>query len=153
MRARQRAWAIAILVFGGAGKTYAAQLPEPLASAVTLLGWSGDDVPRIEVVNARALDRTATAEAWVRFDANGAALPVVYVRSDTEVYRSALAKDYQALVRLAGVLVHERWHLRNGRDEYGAYSAQLSTMQYLHADAEQMAEVRRALMQVRSGRK
>ena len=153
MRARQRAWVIAILLLGGTGETYAAQLPEPLASAVTLLGWFGDDVPRIDVVNSRPLDRTATAEAWVRFDANGEAIPIIYVRSDTAVYRDALAKDYQALVRLAGILAHERWHLRYGPDEYGAYSVQLSTMQYLHADAVQLADVRRALMQVRSGRK
>jgi hypothetical protein len=153
MRTPPQVWAIAILVFGGTGESQAAQLPEPLASAVMLLGWSGNDVPHIEVVNARPSDRTPTAEAWVRFDANGQAIPVVYVRSDTEVYRDALAKDYQALVRLAGILAHERWHLRHGRDESGAYDVQLSTMQYLHADAAQLAEVRRALMQVRRGRK
>ena len=152
MGTRQRACLIAILVFGGTGGAHAAQLPEPLAGAVMLLGWSGDDVPRIEVVSARPPDRTAMAEAWVRFDANGQAIPVVYVRSDTEVYRDALAKDYQALVRLAGILAHERWHLRHGPDEAGAYTVQLSTMQYLHADAVQLAQVRRALMLV-SGRK
>jgi hypothetical protein len=153
MGTRQQAWAIAFLVFGATGGTQAAQLPEPLATAVMLLGWSGDEVPRIEVVNIGPSDRTTTAEAWVRFDANDHAIPVVYVRSDTEVYRDALMKDYQALVRLAGVLAHERWHLRHGRDESGAYDVQLSTMEYLHADAAQLAQVRRALMQVRSGRK
>jgi hypothetical protein len=54
------------------------------------------------------------AEAWVRFDTNGQAIPVTYVRSDTEVYRDALGKDYQALLRLAGILAHERWHYATG---------------------------------------
>jgi hypothetical protein len=153
MGTRQGGWVIAILVMGLAGRLDAAQMPEPLASAVMLLGWSGAEVPRIEVVGARPTDGTATAEAWVRFETNGQALPVIYVRSDTEVYRDALGKDYQALVRLAGVLAHERWHLGHGLDEVGAYTAQLSAMEYLHANTVRLAEVRRALRQVSSGPK
>ena len=153
MGTRQVAWVIGMLVMGLAAGLHTAQMPEPLASAVMLLGWSGADLPRIEIVDGRPTDGTATAEAWVRFDTHGQALPVIYLRSDTEIYRDALGKDYQALVRLAGVLAHERWHVGHGLDEVGAYTAQLSAMEYLHANTVRLAEVRRALRQVSSGRK
>jgi hypothetical protein len=113
-----------------------------------LLGWSGNDVPPIMMVSQRPSDGSATAEAWVRFDLGGHAMPVIYVRTDTDVYLEASKADYQGLVRLAGVLAHERWHLRHGRDEVGAYTAQLSVMEYLHANTMRLAEVRRALRRV-----
>jgi len=124
------------------------QLNEPLSRAVQLLGWSGDDVPQIHIVSEGPTDRTQTAEAWVQFDADGRAVPVIHIRADTDVYRDASTGDYQALVRLAGILTHERWHLRHGPDEAGAYGAQLSIMEYLHANGTRLAEVRRAFQQV-----
>ncbi len=114
-----------------------------------MLGWSGDDVPSIVVVDRKPPDATATVEAWVRFDdENGRAMPVIYVRTDTDLYREAVQGRHQALVRLAGILAHERWHLRHGRDEVGAYTAQLAAMEYLHADTMHTAVVRRAMRQV-----
>ena len=124
------------------------QLPSPLTDAIMLLGWSGTDVPHIVVVDRKPPDATDTVEAWVRFDLEGRAMPIIYVRTDTDVYRDAARKDYQALVRLAGILAHERWHLRHGRDEVGAYTAQLSAMEYLHANSAHLAQVRRALRRV-----
>jgi hypothetical protein len=153
MGTRQGAWVVGILVMGLAAGLGAAQMPEPLAAAVMLLGWSGPDLPRIEIVDGIPTDGTATAEAWVRFDTNGRAIPVIYVRSDTEVYHDALGNEYQALVRLAGLLAHERWHLRHGLDEVGAYTAQLSAMEYLHANAVRMDAVRRDLSHVSSRQK
>lgn len=85
------------------------------------------------------------AEAWVRFTDTGHAVPIIYVWTCSGMYRDAVGGNYQALIRLAGVLVHVRWHVRHGRDHVGAYSAQLSMMQYLGADAMHMAEVRKAL--------
>jgi hypothetical protein len=70
------------------------------------------------------------------------------VRTDSDIYRDAARQDYQALVRLAGILAHERWHLRHGRDEVGAYTTQLSAMEYLHANSAHLAQVRRALRRV-----
>ena len=116
---------------------------------MTLLGWSRDDVPRIVMVDRKTPDATATVEAWVRFADDGAAMPVIYVRTDTDIYREAARTDYQALVRLAGILAHERWHIRHGRDEVGAYTVQLSIMEYLHANQTHLAEVRQALRLVR----
>jgi hypothetical protein len=124
------------------------QLPSPVTHAIMLLGWSGADVPHIVVVDRKPPDATDTVEAWVRFDTEGQAMPVIYVRTDSDIYRDAARQDYQALVRLAGILAHERWHLRHGRDEVGAYTAQLSAMEYLHANSAHLAQVRRALRQV-----
>jgi hypothetical protein len=130
-----------------AAATVAEPLPKPLATAIRLLGWSGEAVPRIEVVSVKPPDTAANVEAWVRF-ANGQAIPVIYVRADTDVYRRAAAEDYQALIRLAGILAHERWHLRYGRAEVGAYAAQLAMMEYLHANSVHLAAVRMAFQRV-----
>jgi hypothetical protein len=158
MRRAQRGWGLAAIVAMTVAQPLAAtsnrhlgnegQLPKPLTDAITLLGWSGSDVPRIVVVDRPPPDATVTVEAWVRFDTEGRAMPVIYVRTDTDLYRDAVRQDYQALVRLAGILAHERWHLRHGRDEVGAYTAQLSVMEYLHANSMHLAEVRRALRRV-----
>ena len=148
MGPRSRAWLIAAMSVLGTAGLGATQLPEPLASAVMLLGWSGEDVPNIDVVRSKPSGGTPTVEAWVDFDGNGRAIPVIHVRSDTENYRAATAMDYPALVRLAGILVHERWHITHGRDEAGAYSAQLAIMEYLHAPAVDLTDVRRALQHV-----
>ena len=108
-------------------------------------------VSHIEVLDAKPADASPTVEGWVRFNADGSALPIVYISADTHVYRDAVGHDYQALVRLAGILAHERWHLRHGRDEVGAYTAQLSTMEYLHANTMHLAEIRRALRRITQG--
>ncbi len=126
-------------------------LPQPLRDAVMLLGWRGEDLPRIEAVRGRPAGgtTTATVEGWVRYDDGHNAFPIIYVRTDTDVYRAAAGGDYQAVVRLAGILAHERWHLRNGPDEMGAYNAQLTTMEYLHANTMHLAVVRQALQRLR----
>ena len=123
-------------------------LRQPLAAAVTLLGWFGDDVPRFELAAERPPDGTPNAEAWVRFNADGSAVQIIYVAIKSRVYRDAL-NDYQSLVKLAGILADERWHLRHGLDETGAYDAQLSIMTYLHASSAEVAEVRRSLSWIR----
>ena len=41
--------------------------------------------------------------------------------------------DFDALRKIASVLIHEEWHLRNGPDEKGAYVAQLALLAYLDA--------------------
>src|SRR5262245_4898720 len=115
MQATSSVWVIATIVTLGTARLGAATLlPEPLASAIMLLGWSGEEVPNIDVVRTRPSDRTPTAEAWVDFGSDGRVIPVIHIRADTEIYRAATAMDYPALVRLAGILVHERWHIMHG---------------------------------------
>jgi hypothetical protein len=122
-------------------------LPEPVAEAIRLLGWSVADVPRIAVVDTKPPHLADNVEAWVVFEKE-LARPLIYMRSDIDVYREAGRGDYQARVRLAGILAHERWHLRYGRDEVGAYAAQLAIMEYLHANSLSLAAVRMAFQRV-----
>jgi len=150
MRKSAALWvAITLMAARIVGAREDVSVPEPLGSAFMLLGWSGDAVPHVEIVTTRPRYVAATAEAWVRFDSADQPVPTIYLRADTEVYRDAKAHDYQALVRLAGILAHERWHLTHGHDEVGAYTVQLSTMEHLHANDTRLAEVRRALQQLK----
>jgi hypothetical protein len=125
--------------------TGAQELPRPIDDAVRLLGWSAADVPKIELVTNKPRDVSSIAEAWVRFTVEGCAVPIIYVWTGSEMFREAVKGDYQARVRLAGVLAHERWHVRHGRDHVGAYNAQLSVMEYLGADSLHLTAVRKAL--------
>src|SRR5262245_10278935 len=120
-------------------------LPEPIARAFMLLGWRGEDLPSIEIVTSRPPESSPMAAAWVRFNDDGCATAIIYVTTLSHIYRDAAKGDYQALVQLAGVLAHEQWHLRHGRDEVGAYTAQLSIMEHLHANSLHLLEVRNAL--------
>jgi len=119
--------------------------PAPIATALRLLGWAKDDIPTIEVVATRPPDASPTAEAWVWCNEDGSAPPVIYVAADTDTYADALQENRQALVKLAGILAHERWHLRHGPDEVGAYEAQLGAMVSLTADDVQVTGIRLAL--------
>jgi hypothetical protein len=136
----------AVITAGPAVGASGPQLASPIDQAIRLLGWSRADTPHIELVTNKPREASVMAEAWVRFTETGHAVPIIYVWSSSEMFRDAVSGNYQALVRLAGVLVHERWHVRHGRDHVGAYNAQLSTMQYLGADSMHMADVRKALV-------
>jgi hypothetical protein len=129
---------------------WADSLPKPVVKSIALLGWYQKDVPRIEIVSEKPRHIGDNVEAWVTF-ANGQPIPIIYLRIDTDVYRDAARGEYQALVRLAGILAHERWHLRYGRDEEGAYAAQISIMQHLQATTARIAQVRRALQRLKKG--
>src|SRR5688572_8884556 len=77
------------------------------------------------------------AEAWTVFDEHGKGERIfVYTRSRTFQCASAPRRDQdQCLLKLASVIVHEAWHLRSGRDELGAYEAQLTFLQLIAASA------------------
>lgn len=85
------------------------------------------------------LPRTASpgAEAWTVFDEHDKGDRIfVYTRSRTFQCASAPRRDQeQCLLKLASVIVHEAWHLRNGLDEVGAYEAQLSFLRLIEASA------------------
>jgi len=123
----------------------AGRWPAPIATALVLLGWPKDEIPDIEVVATRPPDASPTAEAWVWCNEDGSAPPVIYVAANTDMYADALQENRQALVKLAGILAHERWHLRHGPDEVGAYEAQLGAMVSLTADDIHLAGIRLAL--------
>jgi hypothetical protein len=95
------------------------------------------------------------AEAWTVYDEYGTGDRIfVYTRSRTFRCASASRSDQdQCLLRLASIIVHEAWHLRHGRDEAGAYEAQLAFLRLTEASAflqlsetasQDIREVRRA---------
>ena len=127
--------------------------PAPIEDALNLLRWSQDDVPCIEVVDVRPPQVNVLAEGWIVHNPDGSAQPTIYVAGWSELYRAALADRYRRnagnLIRLAGVLAHERAHIYYGRNEELGYAAQLTTLEHLHAPELERANVRRALEMVR----
>jgi hypothetical protein len=85
-----------------------------------LLGRSPASMPAVEVLATPPFDVSSNAEAFVR---RGDA--TIYVVASSPAFREARCGDNRSLIRLASVLVHEEWHVRNGSDERGAYEAQL----------------------------
>ena len=55
----------------------------------------------------------------------------IYLITSTQIFlhaqRASPTTD-EPLIKLASILVHEEWHIRNGPDEAGAYEAQLRTL-------------------------
>ena len=49
-------------------------------------------------------------------------------------------------VKLASIIVHEEWHLRNGSDERGAYLAQLTLLAALGANPAMISSVRQSMV-------
>jgi hypothetical protein len=85
---------------------------------------------------------SAGAEAWTTCDADDHGDRIfVYTRS--ALFQCANQGDWQCMLKLASVLVHEAWHFRNGRDEAGAYTAQITFLMHQGSDAT-AAGVRRA---------
>ena len=120
-------------------------------AALDLLRWPADQTPTIVVVAERPQAVSALAEAWVVRNSDGTARPTIYVAGWSKLYRDALANPHAShkIIRLAGVLVHERVHIRDGPDEELAYLAQLTTLERLHAELIEITNVRRALESVR----
>jgi len=152
-RTREAVLVVLLGIASASVATAETDLPKPIRQALMLLGWSPNETPRIEVVTSRPSDASPLAAGWVRFDDGGCAIPVIYVATGGHVYRDAERGDYQAAVELAGMLAHERWHILHGRDEIGAYNAQLSIMEYLHAGSLRLTEVRKALSQAQQQQK
>ena len=77
------------------------------------------------------------AEAWTVFDETGRGTRAfVYTRSRTFRCASVPSRDQsRCRLKLASVIVHEAWHLQHGRDEAGAYDAQLIFLQLTEASA------------------
>ena len=105
-----------------------------------------------------------SAEAWTVFNEHGKGERIfVYTRSRTfRCARTSRRDQDQCLLKLASVIVHEAWHLRNGLDEVGAYEAQLTFLRFVEASsflqvneaaAVNIREVRRARDRVLADRR
>jgi len=89
------------------------------------------------LVSALSSTVSPGAEAWTEFDEHGKGDRIfVYTRSRTFRCASVPRWDQnRCLLKVASVIVHEAWHLRNGPDEAGAYEAQLVFLQLTEASA------------------
>ena len=94
-----------------------------LACTLDLLGSSARALPPIEVVASAPPDVSPNANGFVR-----AETPVIHLITSAPPFEQARCDNPRSLVPLAGVIVHEAWHVQNGSDERGAYEAQLYTI-------------------------
>src|SRR5688572_30046727 len=90
-----------------------------LACALAMLGRSPSTLPPIRLIATRP--GNLLAEGFV--DADRRAIHVV---TSSEVFRRAQSAsdkcgEVGAIRKLASVIVHEEWHVRNGPDEAAAY--------------------------------
>jgi hypothetical protein len=121
--------------------------PAPIQAALDLLKWSPDHVPLIEVVDVCPPRVSPIAEGWTVYTADGSARPTIYVAGWSALYRAIRANRLDVhydVIRLAGVLAHERAHIEHGPNEELAYLAQLITLEHLRAHDIDLANVRRA---------
>jgi hypothetical protein len=126
-----------------------------LICALEMLGRTATTLPPIKFVAVPPPGVPATAEAYV--DTNRKAIHLI---TSSPVFRRAQnarwrCSEVAAIRKLASVLVHEEWHVRNGPSETGAYQAQLMTLLLLHADPgdTDFQAVRRAMRTVTARQK
>ena len=99
-----------------------------IACALSLLGRSERTMPPITLVEAPPKHASIQADAFVSLPD-----PHIYVITSSPTFRDAMASrsscsESATMKKLASVLAHEEWHIRNGADESGAYYAQLTTL-------------------------
>ena len=102
-----------------------------LACAIELLGRTEAQLPPIVILDERPADASAHAVGFVRPHEN-----VIYLIGSSLAFKTALeAQDNSRACRgldslryLASVIIHEKWHLENGKDEEAAYEAQLTEL-------------------------
>ena len=121
-----------------------------LVCALDLLSRPAGGFPPIVLIDTRPDDVSATAEAFVRHSPDA-----IYLITSTEAFRAAQAGDGEALKKIASIIVHERWHIRNGPDERGAYEAQLASLFGMGIDPSRalVFQVRKAMMTVLAAQK
>ena len=98
-----------------------------LACALSVLGRSEASMPRIELIDVAPAEVSAGAEAFVQRDTG-----IIFLITSSSVFRDARSREgcsaSFAIRKLASILAHEEWHVRNGSDERGAYHHQLITL-------------------------
>jgi hypothetical protein len=99
-----------------------------VACALALLGRSEKSMPPITLVEAPPKHASIQAEAFVSLPD-----PRIYVVTSSPTFLEAMrarssCSESPVMKKLASILVHEEWHIRHGRDESGAYYAQLTAL-------------------------
>jgi hypothetical protein len=105
-----------------------------LVCALTILNRSEASFPRIEILDVAPAYVSVGTEAFVRHSTN-----TIYLIASARVMHDAAGShrgecgDRFAVKKLASILIHEEWHLKNGPDERGAYERQLTALTELGA--------------------
>ncbi len=102
--------------------------------ALDLLGRSERNFPPTQLVETAPAGVSRQAAAYV---SRGEPPRIVLITSTLAFLAARRVRsqcgDLDATREIAGVLVHEEWHLRHGPDEEWAYDAQLTTLLFLGA--------------------
>jgi len=123
-----------------------------LACALNLLGRSSAAAP-VRFLDKPPVDASLHVEAFVERDP-----PVIYLITSTETFRRLqnprpVWSQRDGCRKIASIIVHEEWHLRHGRDEQGAYYAQITTLAALHAEPMTINKVKQAMLEAVTGQK
>lgn len=128
--------------------------------ALELLGRSADRLPPIRILDAPPPGVSANAQAFADLGEG-----VMYLIASAPAFREAELAERSArgrgqcaarsaLKMIASLIVHEQWHLEHGRDERGAYEAQLTELNRLGLGAGTWAngDVQRSMRAVLDAR-
>ena len=117
---------------------------ETLERVLILAGLDRSNLP-ITLATAAPASASFGVEAWTSYDADGTGDRIfVYTGSDMFRCASRPLSMRQCLLRVASAVVHEAWHLENGRDEGQAYEVQIAFLLRNGATTEHVAAVRLA---------
>ena len=105
-----------------------------LVCALSILGRSERHFHPVNLVEVAPLGVSRNAEGFVTRNPD-----TIHIVTSSAAFRDAVRAghrcgDRPAIAKVASVLVHEEWHLKNGPDEGGAYSAQLTALAALGFD-------------------
>jgi hypothetical protein len=114
--------------------------------ALNVLGRSPASTVPIRFLDAPPAIASRNAEGFITRNPDA-----IYLVTSTAAFRTAQRGYHEpgavnACRHLAGVIVHEEWHLRHGDDEEGAYLAQMTTLAALGADSASIAAVRKSML-------
>ena len=118
--------------------------PAVIACALALLGRSQTIAP-VHLVAVPPPHASSNVEAFVT-----AGERAIYLVTSSPAFQDVQREPWtsahdEGCRKMAGILVHEEWHLQHGPDERGAYMAQLTTLQSLGAKPETINAVRSAM--------
>jgi hypothetical protein len=123
--------------------------------ALFVLGRSESKMPRIELIDVAPAEVSFNAEGFVQRETR-----TIYLVTSSAVFQNALrspghCSPTSAMRKLASILAHEDWHLRNGPDEQGAYEHQLLTLIRLglHPGSGVFSDVQTSMRRVVEARK
>ena len=120
---------------------------QTLEAALLLAGLATAKLP-ISLASVKPDTASAGIQGWTTVGADGRG-ERIHIYNGSGLFRCARPsnENYQCVLKLASVIVHEAWHFRHGASETGAYDAQLAFLMANQGALEQMTDVRRSRSQ------